>query len=206
MTTTRLTRLATLLTLLVTVAFASAAAETAADIMAKCARAFNGAPSLTVKASVASGSETFTATITASHEKFCLEYPQMIAWYDGTTQWTYARQTRELSITEPLPAELLESNPFAILNQYARAYNVRRLSDKQPVVELTPKSRDAGIRKAVLTVDAKTWLPTKIVVTMASGRTMTVTVKSAVKGKKPAASTFIYNKTKYPANEIVDLR
>ncbi len=185
---------------------ASHAVETASQIIAKCAAKVSAAPSIKFKFTLQYGDRTSPCDITVARQCYRMSSPEMDVWYDGVTQWTYASAQKELSITEPTTDELLECNPFAILNHYAKAYNCRRLPGKNIEIEMTAKSAASTVRKAVVDIDARTYLPQKLTVTLSNGRTFTATVGSAVEGKTLAPSFFTYDKAKYPAVETVDLR
>lgn len=182
------------------------AIETASQLIGQCAAVVNKAPALSIKAIISTSSGNFAVDMTVAKEKFVLDYSLMKVWYDGTTQWTYLKENKELDITDPTDEELLQSNPFTILNFYKNAYNARRLSSTEQIIELTAKDADAAVRKAVVTINPKTHYPEKINVTLSSGHTMTITIGTIKSIKTPAASTFVYSKHQYPASEIVDLR
>lgn len=182
------------------------AIETASQVLAKCATALSQAPSLSATVSVTASGESIDMTMLISQQRFMLESPQMALWYDGVTQWTYDKDSREVNITEPTPDELLECNPFAIINYYSKAYTTRRLAGDGTVVELASKSRSANVRRAVITIDESTNMPSKIVLTMSSGHTMVAVVKSIKRGANVPDARFRYDRSKYPASEIIDLR
>jgi len=200
-----------LLAILLTLALPAAAAkpESAASVLARCASGVNSAQSLSVQFTLNAGANAYPCSMTVAKQKFVLDTPQMKVWYDGSTQWVYDTSARRLSITEPTADELLETNPFAILNHYSRTYTCRLLKSAPgtKAVELTPKSPAmASVRSAVVTVSDKTYLPVKIVVTLADGSPMSATAVKVVKGKALPASTFVYDKAKYKAQETIDLR
>lgn len=184
----------------------SHAAEAAAQIIAKCAAKVSASPSIKFKFTLQYGERTSPCDITVAKQRYRMSSPEMEVWYDGTTQWTYASAQKELSITEPTADELLECNPFAILNHYSKAYTCRRLPGKGLDIELNAKSSASTVRKAVVSIDPKTYLPQKLVVTLSNGRTFTATVGTATVGKALPASYFVYDKVKFPAAETVDLR
>lgn len=196
--------------LLAVVAFATpvGAAESAAQVMARCAAKVNNAASVDAHFYLTIGADRYDCSMTVAKQKFTMSTPEMHVWYDGATQWTYAISGGELSITEPTADELLESNPFAILNHYAKAYTCRMLTPENGMkrVELTSKSRSASVRKAEVMINPKTDLPVKVIMTLSNGRVVAATVTSITVGKAKPASTFTYNKAKYPAKEIIDLR
>lgn len=182
------------------------AADTAEQIMTKCAAKINGSPSITIKCTLDFGKEPAACEIVIAKDKYALTMKDMDVWFDGLTQWTYAPSTQQLSITEPTIDELMESNPFAILNHYAKTYTVKRLATRATEIELTAKSKFSNVRRAILTLNPTTYMPQKLKVTLSNGRTFTATVGSATIGKQLPASRFVYDKKKHPAKETVDLR
>lgn len=182
------------------------AAETAQQIIARCAGKVNSAESLDVKFTLSAEGQRSDYTMKISHEKFMMESPEIAVWYNGVTQWTYVKSNRELNITDPTAEELMECNPFSILNFYSKTYDVKRLAGNGIEIEMTSRNRTAAIRKAVVTIDPKTYMPSKVIVTLGNGHTMAAVVTSVTQGKRPAAKTFTYDNVKYPASEIIDLR
>lgn len=184
-------------------------AASAASVMAACAAKVNSAPSVSVAFKLVSGNDTYACKMVIARQKFTLEMPQLKVWYDGSVQWAYDTDSQELNISEPTPDELLESNPFAILNHYSKAYNCRMLpaTDGMQVVKLVPvKPASAIIRKAVITINPVTSLPVKINATLSNGRTLTAQVTNITTGKALPASAFIFDKARYKVSEIIDLR
>lgn len=140
--------------------------------------------------------------------KFTLSTPQLNVWYNGKTQWTFLHSSGEVNISEPDATELMVSNPFSILSAHEKYYSLRRLKDNsgQYRVEMTPKSKDTTIDKIVVLIDAKTFLPSSIVVYFDDSRSISVVVNNINGGSKKPESTFNYDPKKYPAKEIIDLR
>lgn len=181
------------------------AAETAEQALSKCLSKLN-AGAVDINFILTNQGEKHNCSVTISRKCYRLSAPGVEVWFDGTTQWSYLTKNRELNITEPTSAEIMESNPFAIISDYKSSFKAKRLADAGMVIELSAKSGASNIRKAVLTLNPKTYLPTKVIVTLSSGQTMSAVVTSATTKAAPPASTFKYNKAKYPASEIVDLR
>ena len=183
------------------------ATPTAASQLEKCAAAIKNASSLKIDFLLGSAGQQVSMKMVISGSKFTLDGAGMKLWYDGKTQWTYLSEYRELNINEPTSEELLEINPFSIVNNWQKHYTARRLEDKSPVIELVPrKGMVTNIRKAVVTFDVKTNLPSKLVITLSDGRTMTAVVTNITTGAAMKPSDFVYDKTKYPASEVIDLR
>lgn len=204
----KIQRLLLIFLLLPLCAAAQSRGMSAVKALDKCAAKINAAPSLTAKFTLAAGTGRYACDMTLSKQRFHLKMPQMEVWFDGTTQWAYGVKSQELSVSEPTADELLESNPFAILNHYSKAYNCRMLQSEggKTVVELVPKAAAvSSLRKAVVAIDPKTWLPSKITVTLSNGRTFTATVGSISQGKQLPQSRFTFDK-KLKVAETIDLR
>lgn len=150
-----------------------------------------------------------SGSVLLSGSRFRMTSPQLVTWFDGKTQWTYAVAQQEVNITEPTAEELQQVNPLLIINSFRRNYTAH--IDKAPAgtkrVKLKAKSAKAGIQQAVVTVNATTLLPQEIQVTMSNRQTLTIKI-SGIKtsAKAPAASAFTFNRKAYPKVEVVDLR
>jgi outer membrane lipoprotein-sorting protein len=195
-----------LILLLAAITPCALAAETASDIIGKCAKRVNGAACIDVAFTINASGNKQNCSMKIAKQKYRMSVPGMEVWYNGSTQWTYTTDKKQLTITDPTADELMETNPFAILNSYAGNYTCKRLADKGTVIELTAKSKASNIRRAVVTINTANYMPSKLVVTMANGHTFTATVTSLKIGSAANASDFVYNKAKYPASETNDLR
>ena len=187
-------------------------AESATQLLKRCADKLLAAPSVSVRFTIRGADGDVSGTIVIARERFRMNSPQLNIWFDGRTQWSALAQTREVNITEPTAEELLTSNPFAIITDYSRSYNCRLLKNEAGTaanlrqVELTPKKSGADIRRAVITIDTRTLWPVKAVVTMASGATVNASVSNCATGKKLSASDFTFKPSALPGYEVVDLR
>jgi outer membrane lipoprotein-sorting protein len=184
------------------------AEETAASIMARTASVINKAPSIEASFVTTNGSQSCDGKIIMAKDKFFLSSNQMRVWYNGKTQWTWLAAANEVDITEPTADELMESNPFAIINHYQTHYSCRKLTAPKGCykVELTPKSKSSSIKTATITINSTNNLPEAVNVTFRNKTTLSAALKSVKQGKTQAASIFTYDKKRYPAKSIVDLR
>lgn len=181
----------------------------AADVLAACAAKIAESPSFNVELILQSGQQKQPVTLTVAGPMFTLDCADMAIWYDGSTQWTASKRSREVSITEPLAEELAQANPFAILNHPEAAFDIRKLPADKPGterVELVPKAKGTGLRHAAVTIDTATSLPRLITLQLSNGQRVTALVSKATPGKKLAPAQFRWDKAKFPAATINDLR
>ena len=69
---------------------AGGAAETASQIIAKCAAKVSASPSIKFKFTLQYGERTSPCDITVARQRYRMSSPEMEVWFDGTTLWTYA--------------------------------------------------------------------------------------------------------------------
>lgn len=166
-------------------------------------------PSLSVKFYYDAEQGKYPGSMVVSGNKYSFTAGNYMVWFDGKTMWTYLKNSREVTITEPTEEELLQSNPFEILAHSNTHYNIKRLTDRSDGltrVSLTPKgTNDAGITRATVILSKENW-PKKITLEFASGGTMVFEISSITEGRSLPISTFKYDGKKNPASETIDLR
>lgn len=151
---------------------------------------------------------SIAGTATFSGPCFKLDTPALTVWFDGTTQWTLLRASNEVNITEPLPEEIAQTNPFVILSAYSNTFRARRLPDSAGAVsiELTPIDASASeIARAVIFIGSDGWI-TGAKVTFADGRELTARASNIVPGAAIPQSQFRFNAADAPGAAVVDLR
>ena len=197
-----------LTTILLSVACLVAGAETAADVLAKVKSAVASAPSIEAKFTINGADGTIGGTATIAGERYFMTTPVLTVWYDGRTQWTYLKNTDEVSITEPEVEELLTSNPFAILTTAADSYSLKNLPSAggRKRVQLKPLSAASPVESIVLTIDGTTSMPSAIKVGFDDGNTIDLNISKIERGQAKPISTFRYNAARWPAKEVIDLR
>ena len=148
-------------------------------------------------------------TIKLAGDKFRIELPDIIVWYNGKDMYTYNSSTEETTVVVPSVEELAESNPLAYVTNASNSFNVSFSSVKKTgsyVLELIPKSKRTDIKRITLTVKKSDYIPERIVIEPSSGNPIRADISSFRKNISVSSSEFEYPKAKYPKAEIVDLR
>lgn len=177
----------------------------------KVIAAYNAAKGISVSYSILTSDGNYSGTIVMQDNKFRINSADIICWFDGKTQWSYSTISREVNIMQPTADELQIVNPFAIISNLKTAYNATALkpaSSTLSELQLTPKKgNNTDIKSVLLSVDTRTNLPVKIVLTMNDKTQMFVTLSGYTTGKNYPAATFTYDKRMVPAGTpVVDLR
>ena len=182
--------------------------QTAESILAGLRSKITSAPSVEAVFTINSEHGPLHGSVILAGDKYQLSTPELEVWYDGKTQWTLSRTSKEVNITTPDADERMASNPFAILSAGKGHYTSRRLADSKgnQVVQLTPTDKTSAIGSFTIYVKPTDKWPAAINVNFEDGRRIDITVNSISAGKTRQASTFTFNKSRYPGFEIIDLR
>lgn len=199
-----------LLIILLSGVAASAQDRSAAALLQRCTAALEKSGAVQMDFTIRGQGGDFAGKITMSGNSFAMVVPGVRIWFDGRTQWTLLEEQNSVSITEPTLDELMESNPFVILSNYASRYKARR-TDGAPAgckrVVLTPTgSSAAGILTATLTLSDASGLPTELDLMFDNGAQIKATVSASRSIPRPKASAFRFNPKDFQTIETVDLR
>lgn len=187
---------------------AVASAESADQLLNKAAEKVRHQKSLTVNYTITADNQSQTGSLILSGDRFVLSLPGTTSWYDGSTQWTFSRHMGEVNMTEPTPEELQQINPFAIINSFKTTFSASMLKSQpgEKVISLTAKVKHSDIQKAVLTLNASTLFPSKLLLTMSNRKTVLIKITSINPGGALDINTFRFSSKKYPGIKVVDLR
>ena len=185
------------------------AAVNAATFMKEASAALTSSQSVTASFKiVAQGQNATTGSISVKGNKFAVKSTANTTIYDGKTQWTISADDKEISVFEPTADEIAQVNPFAIINSYAKYYNVASTGDdaSNVKIKLTPKSAESNIKNVVITFAASTKLPKAMVITLDDGTALNVTISNVNTRANIQASTFVVTPGNYPGYEVIDMR
>lgn len=157
-------------------------------------------------------SESFEGIIHMQSDKFKLETPDMITWYNGETQWVYLMRNEEVNVSTPSGDELQLTNPAVLLRQYKKGFAVQykgtsttRQAKSAYDITLTPKKK-SDIQQVDLQIEKVSHIPAAITITDKNGATVSIHISKWETGKNQADSFFSFNESDYPDAEVIDLR
>lgn len=184
------------------------AAESPVQTLRRSADKLKSAKSLHVTYSATADGHSYEGTLVIQGDMFTISSPQMKSWYDGKTQWTYASQIGEVNVITPTPEEVRQINPIAIISSFTNDYTPTALKSTtgKSAIKLTAKNNKSDIRSADITIDNKTYYPTRIQLAMSNNQTVTIDIKDIRAGGTLPAANFRFDKSRYPGVQVVDLR
>ncbi len=197
-----------LLTIVSLSALVASAADNGVGVMKCCAAKFRSTPSVVIDFSLAHSAGSDNGKMTMSKDMFSIITPQLSTWFDGKTQWTYIADNNEVNITEPTGEELMDSNPFELINSFESAFDCKLMSStaSSDVVLMTPRDHRSSISSAKVTISKSTGWPTAITVVFGDKRYTSIAINKVTPGAALTSSTFQYKKALHPDAEIIDLR
>jgi len=184
------------------------AAENAEALVDKISQKMKLMKSAEVVFTISSHQGREDGRMTLGGNAFVIETQAMSTWFDGTTQWSYAKAQREVTVTQPTDTELSEVNPLLILNSVKQHYTPSMLkgSKTTKVIKLTARKKNSPIAAAVMTVNASSLYPQSIILTLSNRQTISIKISSIKAGNALPRSKFQFNNKLYPGVEVIDLR
>ncbi len=193
-------------------------AQNATSILDKAASAYEDSNGLTAyftmqtRSDVQKVSESFDGTVDIKGDKFVLKTPDMITWFDGTTQWLFLERNEEVNISNPTGEELQATNPALLLRSYKKGFTAKYKGESTAPngkaaydIELTPKKK-SDIVRVELQIEKFSGLPASIAVFSKNGISNTIRIGKMETGVNQPDRFFVFNEKDYPDAEIVDLR
>lgn len=183
-----------------------AADPTAKSVLDKTSGILAAYPSCSASFTASAPQGTTSGTITIQGRKFIAKSSEALVWFDGATQWMMLTGSKEVNVTTPTAAELQQMNPYYFLNLYKSGFDLKMRSEGANYVVTMTSQKKKGVKQMEVTINQKTYLPSRVVMTSQRGSKTTVNISNLKKGKKLSDSTFRFNKKEHPKVQVIDLR
>ena len=155
---------------------------------------------------------TQDGTILIKGDKFKIDFPDGITWFDGKTQWSYLKGNDEVNVSNPSGEELAGISPSVLLNIYKKGYKLNYKGEatengkKVYVVELTPENKSVDFSKLIIRINKVDNLFTSITLYGKDGMINNLKMKQIQTKTALPDNLFVFNKKDFPNIEVVDLR
>lgn len=193
-------------------------AQNATSILDKAASVYEEANGLTAyftmqtRSEMQKISESFDGTVDIKGDKFVLKTPDMITWFDGTTQWSFVERNEEVNVSTPSGEELQATNPALLLRFYKKGFTATYKGESTAPsgkaaydIELVPKKK-SDILRVELQIEKFSSLPASIAVFSKNGISSTIRISRMQTGVNQSDNFFVFDEKEYPDAEIIDLR
>ena len=186
-------------------------AQNATSILDKAASAYEDSNGLTAyftmqtRSDVQKVSESFDGTVDIKGDKFVLKTPDMITWFDGTTQWSFVERNEEVNVSTPTGEELQATNPALLLRSYEKGFTAKYKGEST-----SPSGKAAHdielVAWEITATGVSSGFPASIAVFSKNGISSTIRISKMKTGVNQPDSYFVFNQKDYPDAEIIDLR
>ncbi|MCX7863111.1 MAG: outer membrane lipoprotein carrier protein LolA [Bacteroidales bacterium] len=144
--------------------------------------------------------------------KYKIDLAQSTIFFDGTTQWTYIKESNEVNITSPDPKDDNTLNPAKIFTLYETGFKIRFIRERFEKnralyeIELYPKDLNKDFTKINLKIDKDKNQIFSMKRFGKDGTDFYIEIISVKANEEMADAMFVFDKSKYPKVEINDLR
>ncbi len=184
-------------------------------ILDKFSSAATSAPSVSMKFKLITTNEpenttdTLNGSIILSKDKYKLELPDNIVWFNGQTSSSYLLAEKEVTITKPDKKDnSFQNRPSAIFSMYKKGYKCRLIEEKQTydIIDLYPEDLNTDLMRVRLTISKSPIELKRLEYKKKDGVIVTLLVNDYSLKEKPDADTFNFNPAKYKGVEVIDMR
>lgn len=192
--------------LFVSTAINTVSAQTAKQVLDRCAANFDARTGVKANFSMESTQWGNTSgTIAIKGKMFHASTKQAAIWFDGKTQWTYMSKNDEVNVITPTEEQQQSINPYTFLNLYKQGYKQSMTTGKDEYnVHLTSTDPTKKIKEIFLRISTKNYEPKEVKILQGS-RWTTFTITNFTKATLDD-SEFRFNAGDYPTAEVIDLR
>lgn len=187
----------------------------AVKILDSFAAKASGAPSVSIKFKLVTidqmeeTSDTITGSVILSKDRYRLDLPENIIFFNGESSWSYLPEEKEVTVTKvDKTDESFMSRPSAIFSIHKSGYKSRLVEETSSayIIDLYPEDIKSEIIRIRLTL-GKVQLDLKsLEYKRRDGITAMLNVSEYDLTKKIGAEAFTFPKEKYKGVEVVDMR
>ena len=152
---------------------------------------------------------TVSGSMIMKKDRYWLELPDNIVWFNGETSWNYLPAEKEVTISKPdRKDDSFQSKPSALFTMYKKGYKNRLVEDGPDsyIIDLYPEDISNDMIRFRLTLDKSTLNPVSIEYKTRDGLIVTLIVKWYDLNQNYDASFFSFIPNKYKGIEIIDMR
>lgn len=163
---------------------------------------------ITIEDAVEQTGQKLEGKVAIKKDKYKLEIPENIIWYNGETLWTLSPELEEVTITLPDREEGgFISDPSTLFIMYREGYKYRLVEEtsRGSVIDLYPEDLSAEFSRIRLLIDSDANL-VETEYKRKDGITMFISIKSYTLKTDYPDQFFNFDSSKYKNIEVIDMR
>lgn len=152
-------------------------------------------------------------SITLQNDKYRLDFMGVESFYDGKTLYSYLVESNEVNISEPDPNDTdILSNPKQVFTLYEKDYKYQLISQSDEggssyaIIDLYPFDLEKDYSRIRLQINTKLYQLKSSTIFGKDGSSYSLIVSSFNTNLSIDNNYFIFDETKYPGVEKIDLR
>jgi len=174
-----------------------------------------GSPSVSMKFTmetidqVEGTNNTVSGSAIISKDRYRIELPDNIIWFNGETSWSYLPDEKEVTIAKPDSKEnSFMTKPSSIFSIYKKGYKVRLLEEKTDswLIDLYPDDISSDHIRIRLNIGKPALDLKSLEYKYKNGITAMLTVKEFDLKKQPGISEFTFSPAEHKGVEVIDMR
>ena len=153
--------------------------------------------------------DTLKGSVILNKDKYKLDLPDNIVWFNGETSWSYLPAEKEVTITKANKKDnSFQSRPSLIFSMYKKGYKSHLIEEKTDsyIIDLYPEDIKSELLRVRLTL-GKTLLDLMTLeYKRKDGVVMTLNVTEYNLKVKPEPGMFVFQPEKFKGVEVIDMR
>jgi outer membrane lipoprotein carrier protein len=153
--------------------------------------------------------DTVEGSVILSKDKYKLDLPDNIVWFNGETSWSYLSAEKEVTITKADKKDnTFQSRPSLIFSMYKKGYKSRLIEEKSDlyIIDLYPEDIKSELLRVRLFIGKSLLNLISFEYKRRDGVINTLYVNEYDLKVKPESGTFIFQPGKFKDVEVIDMR
>ena len=153
--------------------------------------------------------DTLSGYIVLSKDKYKLDLPDNIIWFNGETSWSYLPAEKEVTISRADKKDnSFQNRPSAIFSMYKNGYKSRLIEEKPEsyIIDLYPEDIKTDLLRVRLTIGKSGMDLKSLEYKKRDGIVVTLKVSEYNLKLEPESGMFSFQPSKYKGVEIIDMR
>lgn len=154
-------------------------------------------------------SQDISGDIVMKGNQLYFDTEELSLWFNGTTQWVYFKNTREVNITTPTADELAQTNPMVAISEYPSKFTLQLINQADVhhyTIKMTPKNKQENFEKLIVKFNKKDNMLQSIKLQEKTPTTHEFIVTKYQQDASIHGKMFIFDASKFEGAILNDLR
>jgi len=153
--------------------------------------------------------DTLAGSVILSKDKYKLDLPDNMVWFNGETSWSYLPAEKEVTITKADKKDnTFPNRPSQIFSMYKKGYKSRMIEEKSDsyIIDLYPEDIKSELLRVRLSIEKVRLNLISLEYKKKDGVIITMHVTEYDLKAKPQPDTFVFQPDNFKGVEVIDMR